>query len=411
MTDSQESPQPEGPRPGWRVTLLACCLVLLAGAGVTVWIFNTEPTASRIEQTRETAMLVEVVRAERGDFRPVVEAMGTVRPARDVILRPRVEGQIVERTGAFTPGGFVERDEALLRIDPDDYRNALRQRRSELRRAESALRLEMGQQTVARKEFQLLRENLSGEEKALVLREPQLRSARAEVESARAAVEQARLELDRTTIRAPFDAQVLTREADLGSQVEAGDALGRLVGLDTYWVEATVPLAKLRWIEFPDETGGGGAEVLVRDRLAWPEGVTRKGRIHKLVGELEDRTRLARVLLAVDDPLARLEENAGRPPLMIGAFVEASIQARRIEDVVRLDRDYLRPGDTVWVLRDGRLDIRRAGVAFRDAEYAYIRDGLEDDELVVTTSLATVAEGVPLRRKESRAGEAGEPGQ
>ena len=75
-----------------------------------------------------------------------------------------------------------------------------------------------------------------------MLREPQRLAAEARVQSARAAVEQARVDLGRTVIRAPFDAQVLSREVEIGSQVSPGDPLARLVGVDRYWVEIS-----LRW--------------------------------------------------------------------------------------------------------------------------------------------------------------------
>jgi hypothetical protein len=65
-----------------------------------------------------------------------------------------------------------------------------------------------------------------------------------------------------------------------------------------------------------------------------------------------------------------------------------------------LSRDYLRQNDTVWVMVDGKLQIRQADVVFRDAEHAYIRAGVEEGEHVVTTSLATVTEGLGLRRAD-----------
>jgi len=71
----------------------------------------------------------------------------------------------------------------------------------------------------------------------------------------------------------------------------------------------------------------------------------------------------------------------------------------------------VRENDTVWVMTDGKLDIRETEIIFRDAEYAYIRDGLDDGEAVVTTTLATIAEGIPLRRAgdEGDADAEGEP--
>ena len=394
---------------GGKLTLLLVLLVLLAGAGGTAFIFSTEPTARRVTATRATGMLVETTRAERGTFRPTLLAMGTVVPAQDIILSPRVSGEIIERSEAFTPGGYVRKGETLLRIDPDDYRNALRQRKSELQQAEADLEIEMGRQSVAEMDYELLGESLPEQKRELVLRQPQLNTAKARVEAARAAVNQAGLKLERTNLKAPFNAHVLTRKVNVGSQVSPEDNLGRLVGWNTYWVEARIPVARLRWLAFPDGPGELGAPVRVRNETAWPEGEYRSGHLYRLVGTLSDQTRMARVLVTVRDPLAHREENAGRPRLMIGSFVETHIRARELEDVVRLNRDYVRKDDTVWAMKEGKLDIQEVDVVLRDPKYAYVREGLSTEDRVVTTNLSTVAEGARLRVGKAEEGGA-EPG-
>ncbi|MBK1725480.1 efflux RND transporter periplasmic adaptor subunit [Halorhodospira neutriphila] len=391
---------------GRRATLLAAAGLIGAGAAVVAVILNTEPTATRESARKETAMLVEVTEAREGTFRPRFTATGTVRPAREVILRPRVEGEVVERAPALDPGGVVEQGQTLLRLDPADYESRLRERRSELAQARSELRLERGQQRVAEAEYELLEQELTPGNRALVLREPQLEAARARVEAARAAVEQAELALARTTLRAPFDAQVLSREVSVGSQAAPGDALARLVGTETYWVEATLPVDRLRWLAFVAEGAGEGARVRLRDRSAWPADAARTGRLERLIGELGERTRLARALIAVDDPLARGEGAAERPRLLLGAYLECRIRGRPLDGVVRLEREHLREDETVWVYDDGELAIREVAIAVRDAEYAYIRYGLSGGERVVTSDLAAVREGAALRLKGAAADEA-----
>ena len=384
----------------WKTTLLICLALLLGAGGVTALIFATEPTAERTGATRETAMLVDVTTVNRDTVQPTIEAMGTVRPAQDIVLSPRVSGEIIRRSDAFTPGGYVEEGETLLQIDPSDYETALRQRESELRQAVADLNLEMGRQDVAQQDYQLLEDSLSEEDRALVLREPQLNAARSAVESARAAVEQAELNLERTSIEAPFDAHILSRNVNVGSQVGPGDELGRLVGLDTYWVEATVPVSTLRHLRLPED-GDRGSSVRIQNQSAWGEDAAREGRMFRIIGSLEGDTRMARVLVSVPDPHAYQSENADGPRLMIGSYVEAHMQGAPLEDVIRLNRDYLRSDDTVWEMEDGQLRIRDVSVAFRGAEYAYIDDGLADRAQVVTTNLSTVTEGAPLRLEGS----------
>lgn len=375
-------------------TLLLCAALVVAG-GVALWvIFNTEPEVRRESAVRETAMLVEVAAVETGDFRPQVRATGTVKPAREVVLRPRVSGEVVALADEFVPGGEAAAGEMLLRIDPSDYRITLDQRESELQQAVAELDIELGRQEIAERDYRGLNKDLDPDNRALVLREPQLRSAEATVRAATAAVEQARMDLERTTVRAPFHAQVLSREVNLGSQVSAGDGLARLVGVDSYWVETTIPLDRLRWLSF----GGsdGGSPVTIRHRSAWPESESRSGYLFRLIGELEGDTRMARVLVTVDDPLGRA---GGGPQLVIGSFVECLIEGRELRNVARVPRDLVRKGDTVWLMRDDQLAIQPVDIAFRDNDYAYVRSGLAAGDRIVTTSLATVKDGIALRLK------------
>ena len=393
--------RPETGRAGRLKTAFISLVILALGAALVWLVFRTEPTATRGPDTaRETAMLVDVTSAEKGDYRPTITAMGQVRAARELTLRPRVGGQIVERAPEFTPGGMVEKGDMLVRIDPADYEATLQQRRSELRQARSDLDIEQGRQNVAEQEFELLGEELEGTNKALVLRQPQLEQARAQVESAEAALKQAQLDLDRTRVTAPFNARVLSRDISLGTQVSTGEALGRLVGVEEYWVEATVPQSELPWLRFEERSGEAGAPATIRNNSAWPQGQHREGRLQRLVGELNEDTRLARVLITVQDPLALDTDSPDKPPLLIGSFLNTAIEGREITDVVRLDRNHIRRNDTVWVMKDGSLSIRDVDIAFRDAEYAYVSDGVQDGEAVVTSDLATVVDGADLRTEE-----------
>ena len=381
--------------------LIICLGIVLLAVVVTYFIFSTEPTASSDSATKQSAMLVDVVQAEQGDFQPVIEATGTVQPVEDVILSPQVSGQVVRRSPEFVPGGFVDKGAVLLQVDPSDYRNTLELRRSDLLQAQTDLNMEMGRQEVAEQDLQLAGvDSLSENQRSLVLRQPQLNAVKASVKAAEAAVDQAELNLSRTTIRAPFDAHILSQNVTVGSQVAPGEQLGRLVGSEEYWVALTVPVDKLQWLQFPKSEEEQGSLVKLRS-AGWPQDVFRIGYLDKQVGALDDQTRLARVLVRVPDPLARKDTMAGKPELMIGTFLEAAVQAREIEDVVRLNRDYLRTNQTVWVNEEGKLSIREVDVILTDANYAYISRGLEEGEKVITTNLSTVSEGVSLRTEET----------
>ncbi|AYN68904.1 efflux RND transporter periplasmic adaptor subunit [Euzebyella marina] len=384
--------------------LYICLAILGGGILLTTLIFFTEPEAEREGASVETAMLVDVLNVEKGTYEPVIVATGTVQPVEDVTLSPLVPGQVTRRDPAFTPGGYVKKNQVLLQIDPADYRNTLELRKSELMQAQTSLTTEMGRQQIAEQDLQLISNDslfgsspLSEEEMQLVLRKPQLNAVKANIGAAKAAVGQAELNLARTTIRAPFDAHILNQNVTNGSQVAPGDDLGRIVGTDFYWVTATVPVNKLQWLSFNDGSSEKGAQVRITNPTAWTADAERQGFLDRQIGALDGQTRLARVLVKVPDPLATQSENKDLPKMMIGTFVEVNIQAKPIENVIRLDRDFIRSNETVWVMKDEKLEIRKVEIVLNDDEYAYISEGLAAGDQVVITDLSTVTNGIGLR--------------
>ena len=134
----------------------------------------------------------------------------------------------------------------------------------------------------------------------------------------------------------------------------------------------------------------------MRNKSSWSENATREGFLDKQIGALEGQTRLARVLVKVPDPL-NSKKDADKPDLIIGSFVEVNIEGKPVSNVVRLNRDFIRPNNTAWVMKDGKLEIRQLQIELTDSEYAYVTEGLEDGDKIVISNLSTVAEGVALR--------------
>lgn len=380
----------------WTSTLGTLVGLVVLGVGtlaLVVLIQLTAPEPEREGAVRRSAMLVEVGRPERGTFQPALPAMGTVRPVEDVVLRAQVAGRVQRVHEDFVPGRVVEAGEVLVEVEPADARNALIQANSALKAAEAALALERGRQEVARLERRQLTDTLTPEQEQLVVRAPQLAAAEASVEAARAAVSQARLTVSRTRVVAPYRALVLERSIHPGALLDPGTSLGRLVGTERFWVELTLPAARLR------QLGEGGTPVVVRDGKRWEGEASRTGRVTSLLGHVDEQTRMARVLVEVDDPLA-LEPGTDGPPLLAGSFVQTELAGQALEDVVRIDGRWLRRAggrDAVWVFDDGKLAVHEVEVIVQDDRFAYLASGLDPEALVVTTDLSTAREGSALR--------------
>ncbi len=384
----------------WIVTLVIC-VGLIVAAVVVVWLIQTtEPTAQKVTASKRGAMLVDVVTAEKGTFRPLIAVMGQVQAKDQIQLSARVSGEVIECSPSFEPGSIIEKGELLVKVDPSDYDNEVAQKKSILHQMQAELALEMGQQRVVRNEYELVDGKILEEDATLILRQPQLETAKANVESAEVAVKQAETELSRTVIRAPFKAMVMERNVSAGSQVSTGVSLGRLVGVDAYWVTASVPLDKLTAIEIPGQGSDQGSSVKVRNRTAWKQDAFRDGVVFSVVGELDASSRMARLNILVEDPLSLQAAEGSVPSLILGSLLEVIIEGKPLEGVVRLSREYVRNDNTVWVMEDDKLRISPVSISFFDSQYAYIDQGLENGASVVTTGLSSVVNGAELRTEE-----------
>jgi len=371
--------------------------VLLLAIILFMVMMKSAPRAERTPRP-QLARLVETVTVSFGDQQVSIPAMGTVQPAQQVTLRPQVDGEVVEISPQLVPGGYFEAGKRLLRIDAADYRLAVQQRESDLARARAELAIEQGNQAIARRENEILGEVLTDQESSLVLRQPQLAMARASVAAAKAALDDAHLALSRTIIMAPFDALVMSESVDLGTRLTSQSEIATLVGTDVYRVELSVPGSQLKWITLPGIDNSEGATVTLYQDAVWGPGQYRSGRVIRLLGEVGDAGRMARVLVAVDDPLAIRAENAGAPRLLIGAYLRAEITGRTLPGALALEREWLRDGDRVWIMNAAdQLEIRDVEIAYRSGDAVFVTGGVADGERIVRTKIAAVAAGMPLR--------------
>jgi hypothetical protein len=126
-------------------------------------------------------------------------------------------------------------------------------------------------------------------------------------------------------------------------------------------------------------------------------GTVREGRVVRRLGDLEERGRVARLLVEVDDPLGLLPESGGRQPLLIGEYVRAEISGHRMEKIYSIPRYALREDSAVWIAgTDGTLDIRSVDVLWRDTREVIVRDGLRDGELLIVSDLTAPLHGMDI---------------
>jgi RND family efflux transporter MFP subunit len=369
-------------------------LILSVGVGTASYLKNSAPRTKKRLPAKPTPV-VQVETVQPSAYQIVVTAMGTVIPDREIVLKPRVSGEIVEIHPEFTEGGILKKGIKVLQIDPKDYELNLEQKQSAVTDAEYALKLELGHQEVAKREWELLNGNNPAQdmEKELALRKPHLDKARAELAAAQADFKKAMLDFERTHIIVPFNAMVRTKTVDLGSQVTPQEPLAELVGTDAYRIQTSIPSDRLGWIQIPGQAGDSGSTA----RIIYDQGHECSGTVTRLMGDLSTEGRMARILVEVTDPLGLKASSQHRPPLLIGEYVRVEIQGRKLDGVFKLPRTALRDNSRVWIAGENQtLKIRKVRPIWRDADVVLLKEGLKPGERLIVSDLPGVVEGMSV---------------
>ena len=83
---------------------------------------------------------------------------------------------------------------------------------------------------------------------------------------------------------------------------------------------------------------------------------------------------------------------------MIGAFVDVSLEGRRVEDALAIPRTAVYDGDTVWVVGDDTtLERRTVQTGWSLDDRLQVLSGLEPGDQIVTTPLSAPIAGTRVQ--------------
>ena len=182
---------------------------------------------------------VSVVDPVASPYRPAVQLNGVVQARTLTDIAPQVGGRVIYVSPAFRPGETVAAGDILFRIDARDYELSVERTLAEIEVARSDL-AQLEAEAVAEREVWRGRYP-DRPIPDLIARVPQISAARARILSGEAARRSAELALERTVVRAPFDARVSETRLDVGQIVNANTGVGRVFSLAS--LEVSVPVS------------------------------------------------------------------------------------------------------------------------------------------------------------------------
>ncbi|MDN3629526.1 efflux RND transporter periplasmic adaptor subunit [Vibrio lentus] len=308
---------------------------------------------------------VSVVLATLGDYQAEVVGYGEAKSRYELMFSTEVGGRVETISSQFETGQVISQGEVIANIDSTSYQQAVTQAKANVAQAQLDLLEEQRQGEQAKSEWQ--RSGLSGEpDSPLVLREPQLAQVTAALENAKLELVKAEQDLEKTTLVAPFDSLVVSRDVQPGSYAQTGAQIATLYSVDE--VEISVPLSENQWLSLPNSDNTQLKEQPWAVTLSSSDGQYQwQGYVERVEQHLQQDTRQRSLIVKVDNPLEQEKD------LYPGTFVQATISGKQLTQLWELPASALsQQGDLWFVDNNSQLSKSNAHVEFEKSGLIYI---------------------------------------
>ncbi|MDR2856800.1 MAG: efflux RND transporter periplasmic adaptor subunit [Novosphingobium sp.] len=368
-TDDAAVTEHEGGDAAQRSQLRPAIIVVVAVVAIFALLFawrawrNHAPSRPAPPPTAVVATVISPA-----DVPSALEAVGSLRAVREVMLAPEVAGRV--SAIAFSGGQYVGAGATLVRLYDGPERAD---------RAAAAARARF-----ARLQLNRSRELApSGAESREVLQQRQ-----AEYDQAVAAVRQLDARLVQKRVAAPFAGQIGVRQINLGQYLNPGDRIATLTALDQLFVDFTVPQQELVKLV-------PGSVVRVTSD-AWP-GRTFTARVTTIEPRVDESSRNIRVQATLAN-----SDRALRP----GMYVTAALVMAPLPGALTVPATAIQTsaqGDSVVVIRGadarrgGKAEMVAVGTGRRFGDRVVIVSGLKPGDVVVTEGQLRIQPGAPVR--------------
>ncbi len=426
---------------------------MILGAAVLVYQLASKkppqqtPPAERVRHIR-------VIEAVESEIVPKAVGFGSVKPGRVWDAVAQVKGRVDYVHPDFKKGGILTSGTEIVRISPSDYKIAIKQAEANIRSGEaklreltvteentrSSLKIELESLEVRRDELARVRKLLDRgvaaqatvdqEQSDLLAQTVKVQNLRnnldllpvqkatqdEQIAVYRTQLETAKLDLERTSIKIPFDGRVAETNVEITQYVGVGTVLGSLDGMQAAEVEAQIPQSHFRNLidammgesvrpeaVRPGVTGRTisqfaakfGLHAIVRLRFDNND-VEWQGRVVRISDTVDPKTRTVGAIVSVDNPYARAVPGR-RPPLVKGMFVEVELRTKPLPGKVIVPRSALHAGQIYIADGDNRLEVRSAKIGLVQGDLAVISSGVKPGENVVVSDLSPAIPGMKLK--------------
>ena len=369
--------------------------VVVAALLIVFFIKSNPPEARRFGSAPKAAISVSVLEVVPQSYQVMIDSYGTVKPRTQSLLVAQASGQIIDVSDEFREGGFFEKGDVLLKLDDRDHQAEVKSAQANLLTAEQSLLEEKARGQQALTDWKRL--GGSSQASSLVLREPQLAAAQAQVLSAQATLEKAELDLERTKVTAPYAGRILSRSVDLGQVVSNNTQLATIYAIDSVEIRLPIKNKDLSFVNLPEQYRDGAknqAGSLVKFSSDLVGEQTWQGQLARTEGAIDENAQQLYVVAKIDDPYKSTASN--QYPIKIGQYIKAQIAGKTVQNALIIPNSTIYQGTYVYVVEGDVLKRKDVTFAWQNANQAMIKTGLKANDKLVITPLGQVSSGTKV---------------
>ncbi len=341
-------------------------------------------------QTKGQAPLVVTQDVTVIDYQPSKSYIGRIEAVEDTNITAQISGYLKARH--FEEGQMVEKGQLLYSIEPSSFEAQVASAKAALAQAKAALKKAeldhtrgknlLPRGSISQSEFDALTAALLG--------------ARAELEAANAQLKLAEVNLSYTQIRAPFSGRISDTKMSTGDLVSpSSGVLTTLVSLDPVHTSFSVSERERLAMGMDQVKGDGSAEsnrVEVQLELENGQFFEHLGKLDFLGNRIDTKTGTIAMRALVPNPEQKL---------LPGQHIKVNLRDKNTKDVIVIPRRAVQTdleGDFVMVMAEGNVAERRNVELGPQVEQGIIiREGLDQEDTVITQGLQRVRNGVEVR--------------
>lgn len=368
------------------INIILVVLIIIAGLGVMRYLKSNGPKANK-EAVKKVIPVVKTMVVTSKSAQLFVKTQGSVEPSRSTQAASEVMGRVIKVSPLFRVGEIFIEGDILLEIDGADYRSALATAESTLADARLALTQEEARADQAARDWAKLG---SGEPSDLVLRKPQIKSAKARMLASEASVEKAKRDLERTKLRAPYDCKVKETYTDLGSYITPGMPLADLYSTSDFEVSVPLTLEELGYLESSEVVG---TEVKMSARIG-NENLAWLGKVTRNEGQIDRKTMTVNLIVQIT------ANDSSYPLPPSGLFIDVEIIGKLLDDIVEIPRSALQSDNRVLILNsENKLEFSSVEVIRSMASTVIISNSLKNGMKIIISPMETPINGMELQEQ------------